>query len=293
MAVFISYAHKDQQHLERLLVHLRPIMRGEDAIDVWSDKRLSTSDKWRKEISEAIDSCQIAILVISANFYASDFIISDELAPIISREAAGNCKIFCLLVGPSPFTNDEYLSQYQAIPDPSRTLAEHATSKRDRILQDFCGEIRQTLKVRISGGTISDKNSKQIRKTNPKSPTIYTKDSYKNETIEFYSLFKSQKENINLYGKQDISAVFGKTFDGCEIEGPGFLIPLDGCSFQNCEYDIDDYDLDVMFIPISANGVTGGMPISKCTFKDCTFVRIAFVGSQEMIDEMKREIADK
>jgi hypothetical protein len=39
-----------------------------------SDKMIIPGDKWRKEIQSAIESAKIAILLISADFLASDFI---------------------------------------------------------------------------------------------------------------------------------------------------------------------------------------------------------------------------
>jgi hypothetical protein len=47
--VFICYSHKDQEYLDRLLIHLKPLEK-EGLIDVWADTRLRAGDKWRAEI---------------------------------------------------------------------------------------------------------------------------------------------------------------------------------------------------------------------------------------------------
>ena len=80
--IFISYSHKDQEYLNRILVHLKPIGK-EDEIDTWSDLRLRPGDQWRKEIALALDQAAVAILLVSADFLASDFIVENELPPLL------------------------------------------------------------------------------------------------------------------------------------------------------------------------------------------------------------------
>ena len=70
---FICYAHKDEDSLERLLVHLKPYTR-DSTIEVWSDKRIKPGGSWKKEIRSALARAQAAILLVSADFIGSDFI---------------------------------------------------------------------------------------------------------------------------------------------------------------------------------------------------------------------------
>jgi nucleoside 2-deoxyribosyltransferase len=78
--VFISYSHSDAEYLDRLLVHLKPLEK-EDLIDLWVDTRLRAGDRWRKEIDNALQRAMVAILLVSADFLASDFITDNELPP--------------------------------------------------------------------------------------------------------------------------------------------------------------------------------------------------------------------
>ena len=85
--VFISYSHQDAQWLKRLHVHLRPLVRN-STIDLWDDTKISPGSQWQEEIAKAVKASRMAILLISADFLASDFIASDELPPLL--EAAEN-----------------------------------------------------------------------------------------------------------------------------------------------------------------------------------------------------------
>jgi len=75
--VFISYSRADRKWLERLQVHLRPLIRTSIA-DVWDDGRIQAGDAWRVEIRKAIEAATVAVLLVSADFLASDFVESEE-----------------------------------------------------------------------------------------------------------------------------------------------------------------------------------------------------------------------
>lgn len=73
--VFVSYSHRDSRWLERLQVHLRPIARRGD-LALWDDTRIAAGERWRPAIRAAIARAAASVLLISADFLASDFIAS-------------------------------------------------------------------------------------------------------------------------------------------------------------------------------------------------------------------------
>lgn len=70
-----------------------------------------------------MNGANIAILLVSTDFLASDFIKNNELPPILRKAEAENTKVLCLLVEPSFFLKSE-LSEFQAVNKPEETLAE-------------------------------------------------------------------------------------------------------------------------------------------------------------------------
>jgi len=115
--VFVSYSHKDKEWLDRLHVHLRPLVRN-NTLDVWSDGRINPGQDWKTEIEEAISKAKVAILLVSADFLASDFIVEDELPPLLEKAEKEGAKIFPIVVSPCRFIETREISRYQSINDP-------------------------------------------------------------------------------------------------------------------------------------------------------------------------------
>jgi TIR domain len=119
--VFVSYSHKDLRWLERLKVHLRPLERGYN-FEYWDDTKLTAGSKWRERIKEAVDNATTAILIISADFLASEFINTDELPPLLKAAQEEGMLILPIIASPCLFLKNTELAQFQAVNIPSKAL---------------------------------------------------------------------------------------------------------------------------------------------------------------------------
>lgn len=81
--VFISYSHKNANVLERLKVHLSPLKRT-GLIEEWTDQEIKAGDKWDEKIRENLLKSDVIILLLSADFIASDYIWNYELKEAFS-----------------------------------------------------------------------------------------------------------------------------------------------------------------------------------------------------------------
>lgn len=142
--VFISYSHADAEHLKRLLVHLRPLERA-GKIDVWADTKIKTGQRWRTEIDQALSRAAVAVLLVSADFIASDFIAENELPPLLKREAEKGLKIVPVVLKPCSFTDTDELSQFQAANDPAKPLISLSESDREELWLQIYREIRDSV----------------------------------------------------------------------------------------------------------------------------------------------------
>lgn len=128
--IFISYSRKDLKWLERLQIHLKPIER-KGIINRWDDTMIKVGSKWREEIKTAIINADAAILLVSADFLASDFIVNNELPPLLKSAQLKGIKILPLIVSHCLFSDYEELSQFQAFNPPSEPMIKMAKAKQE------------------------------------------------------------------------------------------------------------------------------------------------------------------
>lgn len=143
-SVFISYAHEDDEALRRLLVHLRPLQRSAN-LNLWSDRELKVGTEWREEIREAIGRCSYALLLVSADFLASDFIATDELPPILERAEQQGVTVASLILGHCRFQRTPELARFHAANDPAEPYYSLDGSERDRVLDSLARAIETRL----------------------------------------------------------------------------------------------------------------------------------------------------
>jgi internalin A len=86
--VFVSYSHLDAQWLDKLREFLHPDIRN-GRIDYRDDHNLAPGEKWYEELAGYIAHARVAVLLVSPNFLASDFIREKELPLILGGRGAG------------------------------------------------------------------------------------------------------------------------------------------------------------------------------------------------------------
>lgn len=130
--VFISYSHQDKDFFKRLQVHLKALERN-GQLDVWSDQKLKSGDDWRKEIATALQSASVAILLISADFLASEFIAKNELPVLLDGAEKRGTRIIPVILKPSAFPRTAELARFQAVNDPAKPLIRMSHAGREEI----------------------------------------------------------------------------------------------------------------------------------------------------------------
>ena len=120
--IFISYSHKDKVFLDRLMVHLRPLEKRK-LIDPWADNRIVAGDKWKTEIASSLKKARAAILLISADFLASDFIVDNELPPLLKKADESGTFVIPVVLKPCRFAREVGLATFQSINSPEEPIS--------------------------------------------------------------------------------------------------------------------------------------------------------------------------
>lgn len=147
LRVFISYSHLDSSCLDRLLVHLKPLERL-NLIDSWSDKKIRTGDNWKQEVTSNLENAAVAVLLISADFLASDFIVNHELPPLLFKAKTKGLRILPIILKPCGFLRDKSLSSIQALNDPTKPLLGMNPIEQEHWYEKIAQEIHAEIEVR-------------------------------------------------------------------------------------------------------------------------------------------------
>ena len=117
--VVVSYSHADEEWRDRLRTFLKPLVR-QQRIRIWDDTAIDAGDTWQEEIMRAFGSANIAILLMSPDFLASDFISQKELPLLVDRakKKEGGVRLLWIAVRPAPFEWQPEVAAVEALNEP-------------------------------------------------------------------------------------------------------------------------------------------------------------------------------
>lgn len=147
-SIFISYSHEDKKWLKKVQTSLNTLKKYYKNVDTWSDEKIMASDVWKDEISNALESATIAILLVSPDFIASDFIANEELQPILNKANVEGTKILALILRPTPMLEESGILKYQAVNDPKKPLSGLQDADQEWVLVEMVNTIKKILTVK-------------------------------------------------------------------------------------------------------------------------------------------------
>ncbi len=156
--LFISYSQQDKLWLDKLHTFLDPLTRSLK-ISYWDNSLVQAGSDWQKEIDCAIECAEIALLLVSPNFLANEYIISAELPKIIRREKDQNLVIFWIAISSCLYQESDLIN-YKAANNPKLPLDVFQEHEQNQILSGICEKI----KCLILSENKSSKKDKPLKK---------------------------------------------------------------------------------------------------------------------------------
>lgn len=138
--VFVSYSHLDKEWLNNLKRHFGVI---KNKVELWDDSKISPGEVWQKEIENAISGARVAILILSADFFNSEFITTQELPSILSEAENEGTVILTVVLKPCLVEEYPNISKYQFINSPSETIIQMDEAKRELTWLELVKEVKK------------------------------------------------------------------------------------------------------------------------------------------------------
>jgi formylglycine-generating enzyme required for sulfatase activity len=120
--VFISYSRVDRDWVERIRKVMAPLLRQEgNSVQLWDDSQIQPGDSWLSEIETALAGAQVALLLVSAEFLASEFVMGKEVPELLRAAVAEGVTILWVPLS-ACLVRHTPIHAYQAVLPPEQTL---------------------------------------------------------------------------------------------------------------------------------------------------------------------------
>lgn len=173
--VFCCYAHEDAPLLENLKAHLT-LLKRQGLITVWADTNISPGSNWEQEIEKHLNAANIILLLVSADFMASDYCYSKEMFRAVERHDRGEAIVIPIILRPVYWQGAPF-ARLQALPTGAKPIISSIWYSLDEALLDVVNGIGRAIKYLQT--TTSVRNSQlreyvfqEVRKGRPISEVL-------------------------------------------------------------------------------------------------------------------------
>ncbi len=144
--VFFSYSHKDEELREDLEKHLS-ILKRDGVITAWYDRRIGAGREWEGEISEHVNTAGVILLLISADFLASDYCYDVEVKRAMERHEAREARVIPVVLRAVDWKGAPF-RKLQALPRDARPVT--SWPNRDEAFADVAKGIRAAVEELVA-----------------------------------------------------------------------------------------------------------------------------------------------
>ncbi len=276
--VFVSYSHKDEGWKDRLVTHLG-VLEREGALSVWDDRRIVAGADWYPEIADALDGASVALLLVSADFLTSNFILGEEVPRLLERRRREGLRVIPVILRPCAWDRVGWLRSIQARPKDGRPLSPMNEAQADAALADLAREVADLIVGRrpSTGSTAASAGSGPPEwdplRVSIEPPTAERKgDKWLNLTVGN----PNSQAVDGCYGKILDFAALSAIDSGVRLPRPGHKMPWRSWSGRLAEArtiparDSDVLDLamtpgtsDCFYVPLFDRSLFGPLPIGR------------------------------
>ena len=142
--VFFSYSHVDESLRDQLEKHLSALKR-QGLIDSWHDRRIVAGKEFDQEISAKLENAEVILLLVSADYLASDYCYDREMVRAVERHNVGQATVIPVILRACDW-HDTPFGKLLAAPKDGRAVTLWANA--DEAFLDVVSSIKRALRER-------------------------------------------------------------------------------------------------------------------------------------------------
>jgi regulator of protease activity HflC (stomatin/prohibitin superfamily) len=139
--IFCSYSHEDEALKKELETHLSG-MKRQGLITLWSDRQIDPGTGWKDDIDNHLESAEVILLLISADFIASDYCYEKEMMRAMQRDKRGEVRTIPIVLRPVDWKTLPF-SYLQALPTDGKPIT--SWGNRDKAFENVASGIRKVV----------------------------------------------------------------------------------------------------------------------------------------------------
>ncbi len=139
--IFCSYAHSDETWRQQLDTHLS-LMHRQGLISTWYDRQIVPGTDWAQAIDAHLNSASVILLLISSDFFASNYCYGIEMKRALERHQTNETRVIPILLRPVDWKGAPF-AHLQALPTNAKPIT--TWSNRDEAFTDVATGIRRAI----------------------------------------------------------------------------------------------------------------------------------------------------
>ncbi len=169
--IFISYSQEDEEEKDELLSHLGVVQNT--GIDLWSVDQIRAGADFEVEICKAIAQAKIAILLITAKYLTSEFILSKEIPALLERRKHEGLTVFPVIATACAWETVDWLNKIEVRPKNGRPVWSNGGKHVNEYLAAIAKEVALIIdSQRGEAGAL------------PRTESVYILDKPQHQTVE-------------------------------------------------------------------------------------------------------------
>jgi hypothetical protein len=141
--IFVGFHESNSKYLERLSSHLTNLERS-GLIEVWSDKKILSGSNPLEEIKQVITTARIAILFLSADFFALPLISEYEIPLLLATSQKKGIIILLVVLSPCAIEYTK-LSHIPPINDLKKPLSKMSYNEKEETWAKLATVVRDII----------------------------------------------------------------------------------------------------------------------------------------------------